>query len=756
MKTGKFITGIFFLLLSASIYAVNLSHPPLSKTFSDQLAIGHVYLNLDQATAGVGYVDIPVFYTSAANIISLDFALKFNENVLSFREILNSNSNISALGNYDTGDKTLFLTTYSLNGTYIPNTTIVTVRFNIIGGGIHNSDFSSFVGYLNGDLVQASIKGNLNDYIIGTITGLCTEPSFCLPVIAFDSVKNIIGYDLVLNYDKSKVHPSGNITVNNALINPAYVSYVAKDEAINGLINISIFLNSTAPAAASFTGTGDLICVEFLKNTSFHPGDTALFTCSSLQESYANGVSGKLADAGKYINQKSTTHNGTLKFWTDGSPIRYNSANPAQYLITNIYGADSSCNNKSVATVQPNLAGNFSYNILNGTSLQIERDILPITNVQPVINGFDAGLGHKVLVNDLSFIPNIYQIIALDVNTDGTVSAGDISQINQRSVKTIPEFKQKWNYNNNGTSNGQTSKDWLFLDSILLADPAYKKSLNYPLNDGIGYSKYNVPVVPFCLPLPVSSDTSCSSANYKAYTGVLLGDVDGNYDSIPADGQIKRIANEVTQGTIYLNLDEAIYGAGYIDIPVSFISPQKVVSLDFALKYNERVMGYEKITGSASYLSDAMAHYAKDDKTLRFTSNSSQPYEEYKAISFVRFKMASGELQEKDFSELTGYLNGKCVGMELKGSITTNITQVLGTTIQVYPNPASNVINIVAPEKVTVELMDLEGKQIFIHTLVNANEKQEINTRKYTTGTYLLKIYNDHFVSTERIVIENK
>jgi hypothetical protein len=150
--------------------------------------------------------------------------------------------------------------------------------------------------------------------------------------------------------------------------------------------------------------------------------------------------------------------------------------------------------------------------------------------VQLVINGVDANLGHKVVLNDASFSPSVFQLIALDVNADGVVSAGDISQINQRSVKTIFEFKQKWNYNMNGTSNGQLSKDWLFVNSTLLNSPAYKKSLTYPNNDGSGYSKYNVPVVPFCLHVPAPG----------SITGILLGDADGNYAAVVANGAIKR------------------------------------------------------------------------------------------------------------------------------------------------------------------------------------------------------------------------
>ena len=61
-----------------------------------------------------------------------------------------------------------------------------------------------------------------------------------------------------------------------------------------------------------------------------------------------------------------------------------------QYLITNVYGNNSSCNGQSAVSSQPDFAGNFAYNIGNGSSINIERDIVATTDVQPVINGFKA------------------------------------------------------------------------------------------------------------------------------------------------------------------------------------------------------------------------------------------------------------------------------------------------------------------------------------------------------------------------------
>ncbi len=601
------------------------------------------------------------------------------------------------------------------------------------------------------------IDPNSPPYIIEKIAGPCSTPTFCLPVTAVLPVKEIIGYDVTLSYDKTKVHPTGNVTVSNDLINAGYTTYAVNIIDSLSQINISVFLNNSAPSTTSFNGIGRIFCVEFKKDSSFTAGDSTLFSSSGAQESYVTGTAIKQVENGKYINIKNNFYPGVLKFWTDHSPIKYDAGNPNLYLITNIYGVDQYCGNKSITNTQPDLSGKFSYNILNGSSLQIERDILPTTDIQAAVNGFDIGLGYAVLLNDISFIPTVYQVIAMDVNMDGVISAGDISQINQRSIKTLVEFKQKWNYNSNGSSNGQLSKDWLFLDSTLLASPAYKKSVNYPFSDGIGYSKYKVPVAPFCLKVPASTCTTCDIFTQGTFTGILLGDIDGNYDSIAVDGKVKRAVN-ITTGNIYLDLDKAKTSKNYVDVPVTFSSPEKIVSLDFAIKFNNDILKYTKLISPASYLNDAMANYA-DDHTLRFTSNSRKDYEADRTIVWIRFSTLNGKINNDDLQEMVGYLNGERVDMEIRQSPLTSSIKAdteENKNVQVFPNPASGLLNILVTEKAVVQLLDLQGKEVITEMHANANEKLEIHTENITNGAYLLKITNEHFTSSQQVVISNK
>ena len=588
---------------------------------------------------------------------------------------------------------------------------------------------------------------NALPYKVLTTSSNCVQNNFCVPVAAMQSVQNIIGYDMQMHYNKTKVSPTGVITVNNALINPGYVNVASSVDTGAGTIDISLYFNSSAPANANFHGIGNLLCVEFTKTAGFNAVDVATFSLNSLQESYFNGVTPQLSDAGTFSTYKDSAFAGSLHFWIDNSPIKYDIANPGQYLITRIYGNNDSCNHQSVANVQPNLTGDFNYNINNGQDIDIEKDIPGATNMQPVINGFDAFLTRKVLINDRSFTPSVFQMIAMDVNADGVISAGDLSQIDQRAVLMIPEFRQAWNYNSAGVSNGSPSKDWLFVDGNRLAtDLSYRISASYPANDGIGYSKAHVPVVPFCLQLPIQNYSTCPVITGESYKGVLLGDVNGNYSTVVPNGAFRVSSNEA----VVLDLTKAVVNGQYVDVPVSFTSSNDVNALDFALQFNESKLTFNSIVDHTSG-AEMLSNFNANDHTLRFTSNSLQKFESGQSVVSVRFEMNGGVISESDFSSTLGYLNGDPVNAKVitAGGLTTTGE----ASDMIYPNPTNAVLNVVVSEKALVQLLDMEGRQILLQNNVNAGEKLEIGTQDIAQGVYMLRISNDHFVTTKKVII---
>jgi hypothetical protein len=393
---------------------------------------------------------------------------------------------------------------------------------------------------------SSAVNITVHPYSLGSIHQVCNLDDVCIPLkVGGPGIVDVIGFDIVMTFDNTKIIPTGMILESDDLLNPVYYNTDYTIDLLNQQMLISVFLTTTAPSGSTFSGIGDLICVQFEKRPAFHAIDSTVIWVTNLQESFAGGgiVQRDSIPPGIFSTYRNTSFLGSLAFWADNSPMVYDTMQPDEYLISQITGTDSNCDTSSAITLLPDLNGAFVHDLNQGEYLAIDRDIAGTTDVQSVINSFDAFLVRKVLIEDPSFIPSVFQVIAMDVNMDGVVSAGDLSQINQRTVLIQDEYKQVWNYDGDGTPSTDyfRSKDWLFVSRTMIDfDPGFTRSSTYPLDDGIGYSKGRVPAVPFCIWTGIDNlPDACPDASIETYFGILLGDANGNYKSIPHDGVLK-------------------------------------------------------------------------------------------------------------------------------------------------------------------------------------------------------------------------
>ncbi len=397
-----------------------------------------------------------------------------------------------------------------------------------------------------GQTSSASVNIEVNPYRVRSVEQLCNLENVCIPIeVIGEGITDVIGFDIVLTFDNTKIIPTGNIFKSNDLVDLNYFNTDYNIDLFNERMLITVFLNSNAPIGTIFSGTGDIICIEFGKRPAFSAEDSCVIWMTSLLESFSGGgvVQRDSISSGVFSTLRNSTFLGSLAFWADNSPISYDPDNPTDFLITNITGINSTCDSSSATTIHPDLVGAFTHNLNDGVYLSIDRDIEGMTDVQAVINSFDAFLVRKILLDDPTFDPTIFQMIAMDVNIDGVISAGDLSQINQRSLLIIDEFRQAWNYHGDGSPmpNYERSKDWLFIsDRTILFDPAYSQSSSFPLDDGIGYSKYRVPQAPFCIWTEIDIlPFLCPDFGIETYFGILIGDVNGNYRYLTHDGLLR-------------------------------------------------------------------------------------------------------------------------------------------------------------------------------------------------------------------------
>ena len=598
--------------------------------------------------------------------------------------------------------------------------------------------------------VSAYVQDPNAGFRIVTDSANCSEGEvFCMPIVVTTALSDVIGFDIPLRYDRSKVHPTGVVYVKSgsgALIdNYNWVSTYVNIVDVDGIMNISLAINGSAPAGTVFSGNGELICVEFVKTLDFGSVNTANFSVDApgIYVSYATGVSQKLVTAGTYSTYKDEDFNATLLFWKDNSPIKYVSGTN---LITNIFGSVN-CVDRVVPAVQPNDDGKFVYNTALAKNIKIVRDIAPATDVQSVINGADAQLVARVVINDASYKPNIYQMMAMDVNRDSMVSAGDVTQIMQRAVGQYNEFKQADNYNVDGTKKAGfgASKDWVFLPSDVIYGARYRISENWPFTDGIGYSRFKLPLADTCHVVKIEGDTACPIIPERTYQGIMLGDVNGSYAGRPESISLKSTASSA----VIFDVANAKIADGYVEVPVYFTSEEQVNSLDFALQFNEENFSLNSVVKQASDLETA-DHFNASDRTLRFTSYSLKSMEAGKNLVSIRFATSSNVMKSTDLSSLSAYINGNAVAVKM-----TEANMIADEpTVNVYPNPASDLLNVEVSVSARIVLMDMNGRSVLVKAENDENVKHQLNVSGIPSGMYMLKVYNKDFVSIKKVLIE--
>jgi hypothetical protein len=586
-------------------------------------------------------------------------------------------------------------------------------------------------------------------YILDDVNQECNDATVCMPVTVISAISNVIGFDMVLEFDNSLVYPTGNITKSGALLNANLFETDYSIDLVNEKMIVSVFLDVDAPFGTFFAGTGDIICVEFAKRPAFQPVDTTTIDVTFFQESYFSEVVSQIVPSGDFTTYRNTIMTSNLEFWLDNKAIGYDGANP----IVNIQANTSiDCSLPSAATpavlagpvVNPDVNGNFTYDLTNGVKFSIDKDLAGTTDVQEVINGFDALLTRRILIDDANFTPSVYQAIAADVNRDGVISAGDVSQINQRAVLILNEFRQAWNYAANGTQlpGYAPSKDWQFIDlSTVLFNPNYQISSNYPQDNGVGFSKQRVPQVPFCLTGPVTSFATCPVINDETYVGIMYGDINGNW----------RNTSDVLLRAPYsvdVNLKGASYSEEYVDVPVSFTSIENVNAIDLNLDFDINKLAFHSIISNGV---QAVGHFNEQDQKLRVTSNSLDVLKEGEAAFMIRFtRLSDATINVSDFNAAVGYLNGDKVNVDF---VAPGVTSNNDVYFNVFPNPTSDFIYIGISKDVTAEIVDMNGRVMAKDIKVAANSKQRVDVSAFPVGLYTIRVFSNDYTSAQRVFV---
>lgn len=682
------------------------------------------------ATSGVGAIQasspvaiVIVNEAPSAAIVSpaTPFALYTGNDTLIEVDATDADGSIVSVAFYVNGSLATTVTSAPFQFNYVaPSTPVANVNIEAVAtdnGGATASDEIDF---------QVTFQPTSDKYRISPVVDFCSASDvFCLPIITTGATTDatfgdVTGYDLVVKFDPGKVTPTGNVISGEELVADRDFTNYRLNQVDDSTLLIGFWLNEDAPSSY-FVGTAEgqeLLCVEFSRNSSFGDEDVAEFSIPLVDESFDNVVVPTSAGTGSYTTIKETNFNGNVSFWSDNSPIADN-ANANLDIFGDV--------NPGVV-VHTNADGDFTYDITNGTNITIERDIDASVDVQAFISGQDAYYASLVVVEETSYSPNAYEIIAMDVNRDGRVSSGDITQMQQRTVGNIDEFSSQ--------------TDWVFVaKSQLLNDFSYRRSTSYPAYDGIGYNKNHVPAVSDLIELVslgiVENPNDCPVISTEDFKGIVLGDVTGNYAAQPATAGLKSGEVELTASF------EVVAGQTFITIAAN--TDKAITAYDFSFEFNPVAYNFVEATNLSSGM--IVSANAKDD--LMKVSAYAQGV---KAKSGKLVKLTfEGEMDYDEVELVLSTINEEAVqAIATEGETVTSVDAIT-LAVSVSPNPAVNVVTVTA-EAGVASLIANNGAILAESTLVGGQTSFDVSA--LAPATYTVKVVNGDASGSTTIVVE--
>jgi len=164
----QFLSVLFFCAIVNIAFAGNpltsndnTAHGSQSRLFNIDM-LDTVVFDISQASIVGNQVSFPVYILTDDTVNALDFSLVFNETNFSLDTIINLTAYLQPVYNLTMG--TLYFTSYSLQEIE-HNTSLLSIRLNMLGHYLCSDDLDSILVYLNGDACSTKVIECLNDGI---------------------------------------------------------------------------------------------------------------------------------------------------------------------------------------------------------------------------------------------------------------------------------------------------------------------------------------------------------------------------------------------------------------------------------------------------------------------------------------------------------------------------------------------------------------------------------------------------------------
>lgn len=211
--------------------------------------------------------------------------------------------------------------------------------------------------------------------------------------------------------------------------------------------------------------------------------------------------------------------------------------------------------------------------------------------------------------------------------------------------------------------------------------------------------------------------------------------------------------------TVVFDLTQITDLGNMVTFPVSVISDDVILSLDFSLKYNQTDFNWDTIIPNTTNVLNATQNFNENDLTLRFSSYTldfNQGYLLSAPIVDIHFNVLAGVLDSSDLDIVAVYLNGEPCSYIVKvdASVGLENTMKKAAFVNVFPNPTNNFVSLNCSDNAVAEIVDLNGKPIISNIELVAGQNTPVATNNIASGIYFVKLTSSNKIQFRKLIIQ--
>ena len=118
--------------------------------------------------------------------------------------------------------------------------------------------------------------------------------------------------------------------------------------------------------------------------------------------------------------------------------------------------------------------------------------------------------------------------------------------------------------------------------------------------------------------------------------------------------------------------------------------------------------------------------------------------------TYVESSLTMCGLSSSSFNPRLAMLNGKRTKVEVR----QNAISTESFDVKLFPNPASEQVNVRVSEDAKLTITDLTGKEIVGSQDLKANTTKYVDVNELSSGVYLFKVVGNNAERVERVMIK--